>query len=127
LVALVSAAVAVWWLRRPFPVAVEGRSMAPALQPGDFLLAMKPKRLRPGCLVVVEHPSRERFDMIKRLTVVPGHGGLGPGEYWVEGDAADASTDSRTFGPVSGHAIKGVVVARYWPPTRAAWLLSRVR
>jgi hypothetical protein len=36
-------------------------------------------------------------------------------EFWVEGDNADSSTDSRSDGPVRRDAIAGVVRARYKP------------
>ena len=121
--ALVGAAV-LWWLLRPFRVAVEGWSMAPTLQPGDFLVAVRAKRPRPGSFLVVEHPGRPGFELVKRLDLVLGAEGARPDGYWVVGDASDRSTDSRTFGPVPGSAIRGVVVARYWPPSRVAWLLD---
>jgi nickel-type superoxide dismutase maturation protease len=122
-----------WWLRlRPFRVAVEGTSMAPALQPGDFLIGARPQpgSLRRGTLVVVEHPSRPGYEMVKRLAGAPGDRVDGrhllDGEYWVLGDAPSSSTDSRAFGPVGEGAIRGVVVARYWPPGRAG-LMGRER
>ena len=121
--ALLAAAV-LWWLLRPFRVAVEGWSMAPTLQPGDFLVAVRAKRPRPGSLVVVEHPGRAGFELVKRLDLVLGIERGRPDGYWVVGDASDTSTDSRTFGPVLGSAIKGVVVGRYWPPSRVALLLG---
>jgi nickel-type superoxide dismutase maturation protease len=116
-----------WWHRyRPFRAAVEGTSMLPGLEPGDFLVAvrLRPGSLRPGRLVVVEHPSLPGFEMVKRLAGTPGHQVgdgrvLGELEYWVLGDAPDSSIDSRAFGPVEEEAIRGVVVARYWPPGRA--------
>jgi signal peptidase I len=41
---------------------------------------------------------------------------LGPGEYLVLGDARDASTDGRAFGPVGADALAGRVRFAYWPP-----------
>jgi nickel-type superoxide dismutase maturation protease len=118
-VAGVLAAVALW---RPFRVAAEGTSMVPVVMPGDYLVGVRTRRLRPGDLVVVEHPRRPGFEMVKRLAGMPGDdvGGrrLAPGEHWVLG-TGDASTDSRTFGPVSIRSIRGVVKVRYWPPERA--------
>lgn len=122
-VAMAGAVLALAWSRlRPFRVAVEGRSMAPLLQPGDFLVAVRPKRLRPGDLVVVEHPGREGFELVKRVRAFPGDDGRSPAGVWVEGEPGAGSTDSRAFGPVAAAAIRGVVVARYWPPARARWL-----
>ena len=112
------------WLmfRRPFRVAVEGQSMAPALEPGDFLIAARSGLMRRGALVVVEHPGRPGYEMVKRLAGMPGDevGGapLGADRFWILGDDPEASTDSRAFGAVSRDAIRGVVLFRYWPPSR---------
>lgn len=111
---------------RPFRVAVEGRSMEPTLAPGDFLVASGVVRPWRGALVVVEHPGRPGYELVKRVRGVPGDraGGrtLGPGELWVVGDHPLATTDSRAFGPVPSRAVRGVVLLRYWPPRRVAWL-----
>lgn len=102
---------------------VKGPSMAPALLPGDWALAVKPGRPRRGDVVVVEHPERPGFEMVKRLTAVPGdlapgERTLGPDEWWVEGDDPERSTDSRHFGPVGFGAIIARVRLVYWPPDR---------
>jgi signal peptidase I len=111
-----------WWALRPFGVAVEGRSMEPELVPGDYLVAIRAGSLRRGSLVVVEHPGRPGFEVVKRLTGVPGDAMgdsiLSPGQHWVQGDNRAASSDSRSFGPVGRDAIRGVVRLRYWPPGR---------
>jgi type IV secretory pathway protease TraF len=125
--AAVCAALAIAWVRwRPFRVAVHGDSMAQTLMPGDFLLAVRPGRVRRGTLVVAERPDRPGLEIVKRVAAGPGEtvGGrtLEPGEYWLLGDRPDRSTDSRTFGPVGSRHLRGVVVARYWPPRRAAML-----
>jgi signal peptidase I len=39
-------------------------------------------------------------------------------EYWVEGDFAQASTDSRQFGPVTREELKAKVLLIYWPLDR---------
>ncbi|HEY3210510.1 MAG TPA: nickel-type superoxide dismutase maturation protease [Actinomycetota bacterium] len=119
------AAMLVWWRWRPFPVEVEGESMAPALEPGDYLVAVRAKVIQAGSLVVVELPHRPGYEMVKRVAGVPGDQiadlTMGPDEYWVLGDNEEGSTDSRTFGPVPREAIHGQVVLRYWPIRRVAW------
>ena len=96
--------------------------MAPALQDGDWLVALRMGRVVPHRLVVVEGPGRPGFELVKRVTGVPGdaRGGivLGRDEYWVTGDREAASTDSRSFGPVRRSAIRGRVVLRYRPLRR---------
>jgi signal peptidase I len=122
---LALAAAAGWWAvrRRPFRVAVEGDSMRPSLEPGEWALAVRRTRIRRGEVVVLEHPSRPGFEMVKRVLAVPGDVApdgreLGPDELWVEGDAPGVSTDSRSFGPVGLDRVKGIVVLVYWPPDR---------
>ena len=104
------------WLR-PTRVRIEGDSMAPTLLEGDWALAYTPRRFTPGDVVILEHPQRPGFELVKRLVKI------GPtGEYWVEGDAPEASTDSRSFGAVSRGALKAKVVAIYWPKGRRSFL-----
>jgi signal peptidase I len=109
---------AVAWRARPFRVAVEGWSMAPTFQPGDFLVAVRPGAVRRGDVVVVGHPQRD-LEVLKRVVGVPGDVAegvlLGPGEYFVGGDNRAASTDGRAFGPIPRSAIRGVIRFRYWP------------
>lgn len=112
---------------KPFRVEVKGPSMAPALLPGDWTLAVKPGRLRRGDVVVMEHPGRPGFEMVKRVMGVPGD--LAPDgrileedEWWVEGDSPRESTDSRQFGRVGRGAIKARVRLVYGPPGRARLL-----
>jgi type IV secretory pathway protease TraF len=108
---------------KPFRVEIAGSSMHPALEPGDWALAVAARTLRRGAVVVVEHPGRPGFEMVKRVVAVPGDLApdgrtLGADELWVEGDAADGSTDSREFGPVGRGFVRGVVRLVYWPPGR---------
>ena len=96
--------------------------MAPTLMPGDWALTVPLRRPKTGDVVVVEHPDRPGYEMVKRLTGVPGDRvgdrTLGPDEWWVEGDFAGASTDSRAFGPVYEVGLRGKVVLIYWPTQR---------
>ncbi len=108
---------------KPFRVEVEGASMAPTLLPGDWALAVAARRPRRGDIVVVKHPGRPGYEMVKRVAGLPGDRvgegrTLRPDEFWVEGDHEKASTDSRHFGPVSGDEIKAKVLLVYWPPER---------
>jgi nickel-type superoxide dismutase maturation protease len=117
-------AVAVWAVvrSRPSRVAIEGASMAPTLIPGDWCLVTTPQTWRRGDVVVVEHPGRPGYEMVKRLTGVPGdrigERLLGADEYWVGGDHPDSSTDSRHFGPVRRQALKARVRLIYAPRDR---------
>lgn len=119
----VVAGVAWAWLRwKPSRVLIEGGSMAPTLAPGDWALTIPLRRPKTGDVVVAEHPGRPGYEMVKRLIAGPGDRvgdrALGPNEWWVEGDFAAASTDSRQFGPVRKDGLKAKVVLIYWPRER---------
>ncbi len=96
--------------------------MVPTLMPGDWALAVARRRFRRGDIVVVEHPGRPGYEMVKRITGAPnervGDRTLADDELWVEGDREDASTDSRHFGPVRREQVKAKVVLVYWPKER---------
>ncbi len=96
--------------------------MAPTLLPGDWALVVTPERFHRDDVVVVEHPQRPGYEIVKRVVGVPGGaaGGreLGEDEYWVEGDFAHRSTDSREFGPVMQAHLLAKVVLVYWPLER---------
>jgi len=97
---------------RPFRVEVRGDSMRPALEPGDWAVATARGRVRPGDVVVVRRPDRADLEVVKRVAHAVGEG------WFVLGDSPDASTDSRTFGPIPRGAIAGRVRLVYWPPRR---------
>lgn len=107
---------------RPSRVQIEGVSMAPTLVPGDWALVAAPRRFSRDDVVVVEHPERPGYEMVKRLIGVPGDRVsdriLGADEFWIEGDHERASTDSRAFGPVRTGSLKAKVLLVYWPPER---------
>ncbi len=102
----------------PFLVEVAGSSMAPAVNPGDWLVATRGGAIHRGSVVVLGDPRGGR-DLVKRVTGVPGDvvdgRTLASAEFMVVGDNHEASTDGRTFGPVGREAIEGVVRLRYWP------------
>lgn len=119
-----SAALA-WAVRslRPTLLEVRGESMRPTLEPGDLLLALRPGRVRPGDVVVIEHLARPGLELVKRVVAGPGGRApdgreLGSDELWVEGDAPAGSTDSRRLGPVSEHDVRARAVLVLWPPRR---------
>jgi nickel-type superoxide dismutase maturation protease len=121
--AVVVAGVALAFLRwKPFRVAIEGASMVPTLLPGDWALAVATARLQRGDVVVVEHPGRPGYEMVKRLVALPddrvGDRVLGPDEFWVEGDHRQSSTDSRHFGAVHREEVKAKLLLVYWPRER---------
>ena len=95
-------------------VAVEGESMLPTLVPGDRVLAVRARRGRAGALVVVRDPRRPSRLLVKRVVQAGSRG------HTLAGDNPQASTDSRTFGPVA--TLWGRVVFRYHPAHRAGRL-----
>ena len=107
---------------RPFRVEVAGTSMRPTLEPGDWALAVRVRSVRRGDVVVVEHPERPGFELVKRVVhvagdVTPDGFELGD-EIWVEGDEPEASSDSRRFGPLPIERVRARVRWVWWPPER---------
>jgi mitochondrial inner membrane protease subunit 2 len=116
---------------RPSRIEVEGGSMRPTLEPGDWAIAFRARRLHRGDVVVVEHPDRVGFELIKRVTHLPGDvapDGLGlVDRLWVEGDDPEGSSDSRSFGPLPMGLVRGRVWLVWWPPGRIRAFGTRVR
>ena len=114
---------------RPFRVEVSGSSMRPTLEPGDWALATVPGRVRPGDVVVIEHPERPGFEMVKRVVHTSNErapdGTLLVEHLWVEGDDPASSTDSRAFGAVPSGRVRGRVRLVWWPPSRVRVLSAR--
>jgi nickel-type superoxide dismutase maturation protease len=101
-------------------VAVEGNSMEPTLLVGDRLLVLarpwgSPARLFVGDIVAVADPRLATRILVKRIASID----RSAGTVDVRGDAPDASTDSRQFGPVPLASVLGRVVHRYGPPGRS--------
>ena len=101
-------------------VSIKGSSMAPTFAEGDRLLFRPPWRLRPGQVLLIQRSSHAGVDIpqVKRLLRVerrideasPSNNTMRG--YWVEGDAKDASTDSRNFGLLRRDEINGVLLFR---------------
>jgi nickel-type superoxide dismutase maturation protease len=96
-------------------VEVEGGSMLPTLLPGDRLLveamSYRSRSPRIGEIVLAPDPRLASRELIKRVMAVD----PATGTASLAGDAPEASTDSRVFGPVPLHAIRWRVAFRYWP------------
>ncbi|WP_300605976.1 nickel-type superoxide dismutase maturation protease [Trebonia sp.] len=91
-------------------VEVAEHSMLPALQPGDWLVAWRTRRVRPGQVVLAWHPARAGFLLVKRAVRRV------DGGWWLASDnPAGGAADSSRFGPVPEEMIVGRVLARYWP------------
>ena len=99
-------------------VEVAEHSMLPTLRDGDWLLALRTRRIRPGQIVLAWHPQRPGFQLVKRAARREAGG------WWLESDFPDApgATDSRRFGPVADDKIIARVLVRYWRPRRRGGL-----
>jgi signal peptidase I len=96
---------------------VEGPSMEPAYRPGDRVLVNRLAYLRRppavGDVVVLRDPERQGHFLLKRVAQAPDHPEPGPARFYVLGDNAAASRDSRVFGPVARRQIVGKAWLRY--------------
>jgi nickel-type superoxide dismutase maturation protease len=112
------AVLAAWLLLRDRldVVEVRGRSMLPALRPGDRLLVVRTDVTRPGDIVLARDPRDPRRELIKRVATVDAAG------VTVRGDNPDESTDARAFGALPPASVRWRAVARYWPPDRTGWI-----
>ncbi len=110
--------------RLPSLVLVEGESMRPCLPPGAWVLVGPARRRLPrlGQVVVVEHPQRPGFELLKRVSAVSRR----PPLIWVLGDNRAASSDSQDFGPLPPGALRGVAWLRL-RPLPPLWLSADLR
>lgn len=111
LVGLLLVAVVLVGRRRLIVVTVEGRSMTPTLADGQrvIVLRVQPSRLQINDIVVFTVPRAAGHEgtlatAIKRITNIDGDGP--DRRFYLTGDCADRSADSRHFGWVPGtHVI----------------------
>jgi phage repressor protein C with HTH and peptisase S24 domain len=82
--------------------------MVPALRDGDALLVRRGPFARPGDVVVVRFAGADGLFVKRAVRPVPGG-------WWVQGDNALASEDSRRYGVAE---VVGRVIVRYWPRPR---------
>lgn len=80
---------------------VVGPSMLPAYRPGTIVLGLRWLRPKIGSVVVAEHGGQE---IIKRVTDVSEQG------FYLRGDNAAHSTDSRAYGWFAPQAVKSVII-----------------
>ncbi len=80
---------------------VVGPSMLPTYRPGTIVLGLTWLRPRTGSVVVAEHDGLE---LIKRVAQVSEQG------YYLLGDNAAQSTDSRSYGWFAPKSIKSVIM-----------------
>ncbi|XP_071675558.1 uncharacterized protein [Lolium perenne] len=119
-------------------VTTKGDSMHPTLTAADSFFRGDVVFAERGCLdkykfsrgdvVIFKCPSDHKRDFVKRLIALPGEWIRIPvsqeiikvpaGHCWVEGDNADRSWDSRSFGPIPLGLIKGRVTHIIWPPSK---------
>ncbi|MDO8732525.1 MAG: nickel-type superoxide dismutase maturation protease [Actinomycetota bacterium] len=90
-------------------IAIAGSSMEPSLRSGHWWLVRRTRDVRPGQLIVFWHPVRTDLLTVKRVD----H--RRPEGWWVLGDNAAASDDSRFFGVVDPARVVGRLVLRYRP------------
>jgi signal peptidase I len=109
------------WIAQPF--IVQGSSMVPNFQNGDYLIIdeityqfRQPER---GEVIVFHYPKNPSEFFIKRVEGLPGETinglTLAKDEYYVLGDNRPQSSDSRYWGPVKSDLIVGRAFLRLWP------------
>jgi signal peptidase I len=133
-VVLALAGLVLWALTKwvAIPWVVEGPSMEPTLYDGDRVIvdlwSLRGRPPRTGDVVVIAGGDDQ--DLVKRVAAEPYPGNdpyppaqLAPDSplepaFVVLGDNPGQSRDSRTFGRVPRHRIRGRVAVRYWPLSR---------
>ena len=106
---------------------VSGQSMAPILKAGELVLvderAYGRRAPRRGEVVAATPSALDGMPIVKRLAGLPYDqvilGGrrrlLGEDQFFLLGDHAGHSVDSRTFGPVCLAELMGPTPLRVWP------------
>lgn len=90
---------------------VNGSSMEPTLSEGDYVFLLKTKKAKNDDIVVAKKPGLDKL-IIKRVLSQDND------EFFVRGDNHKASTDSRSFGPVSRQQIIGRAIVTFKKPKR---------
>lgn len=77
--------------------------MTPTLVPGRVLLAVRPRKVRAGDVVIVHHDGIDKVKRVKDISF---------GKVFLTGDNPAYSTDSRDFGWLP---IEHVIGRLVWP------------
>ncbi|MEM3839325.1 MAG: nickel-type superoxide dismutase maturation protease [Candidatus Micrarchaeaceae archaeon] len=81
------------------------RSMEPAVRSGEYLFVSTLSSIRPGDIVVAEHPAKP-IKIVKRISAIS------DGKAYLLGDNKEESEDSRTFGSIERKNIIGKVILK---------------
>ncbi|MDP9238926.1 MAG: S26 family signal peptidase [Chloroflexota bacterium] len=118
--ALAAVFVAMRLLRIGLPLGryvVDGPSMEPAYCAGDRVLVNRLAYVRrapaAGDVVVLRDPERRGRHLLKRIATPPEGAIVGKDRYFVLGDNAGVSRDSRAFGPVRRRDVVGRAWRKY--------------
>lgn len=82
---------------------VRGESMLPTYQDGNVLIGLRWFTPKIGQVVVAKTADRHVIKRIKRMS---------PGQVWLEGDNAAASTDSRKHGLYPIEELEAQIIAK---------------
>ena len=105
------------------PFIVQGASMVPTFQNGDYLIvdeiSYRFKEPQKGDVVIFKYPNDTSKFFIKRIEGMPGetvgNTTLTGDQFYVLGDNRGASSDSRIWGPVPRQNIIGRPLVRLLP------------
>ena len=96
-----------FYLGKRRAILVEGDSMLPDLKNGDGVLINPDAPIVAGDILLAKHPYKKNVVILKRLAEIDENG-----NYFLVGDNAAESSDSRTFGAISAKHILGKAVCR---------------
>lgn len=81
-----------------------GDSMAPTLVPGMIVVGVRPRKIKPGDIVVVWHEGLDKIKRVKEISF---------DKVFLTGDNPAHSTDSRDFGWIPfEHILSKVILPR---------------
>ena len=116
---------------------VEALSRSVLLAADESLLVRllgRVSRIACGDVVLCRNPMRAEHSVAKRVIGLPGDQvrtvpseaaslwRVPAGHMWLQGDCLEASRDSREYGAVPLELVRGKVVAKVWPPSKAKWI-----